>query len=46
MLRELRAVSQSDLDTLYDQNLNGWLPLTKQIDYGPDVLGSLSSLQA
>ena len=44
MLRALRAVSPSDLETLNHQNLKGWLPLTKRIDYGPDVLGSLSRL--
>jgi hypothetical protein len=44
MLRALRAVSPSDLDTLTHQNLKGWLPLTKRIEYGPDVLGSLSRL--
>jgi hypothetical protein len=44
MLRALRAVSPSDLETLNHQNLKGWLPLTKRIEYGPDVLGSLSRL--
>jgi hypothetical protein len=44
MLRALRAVSPSDLETLNHQNLKGWLPLIKRIDYGPDVLGSLSRL--
>jgi|ERR1035438_2934780 hypothetical protein len=44
MLRALRAVSPGDLETLNHQNLKGWLPLTKRIDYGPDVLGSLSRL--
>lgn len=44
MLRALRAVSPSDLETLNHQNLKGWIPLTKRIDYGPDVLGSLSRL--
>ena len=41
MLRALRAVSPSDLETLNHQNLKGWLPLTKRIEYGPDVLGRL-----
>jgi hypothetical protein len=44
MLRALRAVSPSDLEVLNHQNLKGWLPLTRRIDYGPDVLGSLSRL--
>src|ERR1700722_18714815 len=44
MLRALRAVSPSDLETLNHQNLKGWLPLTKRVEYGPDVLGSLSRL--
>jgi len=46
MLRALRAVSPSDLETLNHQNLKGWFPLTKRIDYGPDVLGSLSRLSS
>jgi hypothetical protein len=44
MVRALRAVSPSDFETLNHQNLKGWLPLTKRIEYGPDVLGSLSRL--
>jgi hypothetical protein len=44
MLRALRAVSPSDLETLNHQNLKGWLPLTKRIEYAPDILGSLSRL--
>lgn len=44
MLRALRAVNPSDLETLNHQNLKGWLPLTKPIDYGSDELCSLSRL--
>jgi len=44
MLRALRAVSPNDLKTLDHENLKGWLPLTKRIEYHPDVLGSLSRL--
>jgi hypothetical protein len=44
MLRVLRSVSPSDLKTLDHENLKNWAPLTKRIEYGPDVLGSLSRL--
>ena len=44
MLRALRIVSPSDLKNLNHEYLKGWLPLTKRIDYAPDVLGSLSRL--
>ena len=44
MLRALRAVSPADLKTLNHENLKGWLPLTKRIEYKPDILGSLSRL--
>jgi hypothetical protein len=44
MLRALRAISPSDLKTLDHEYLKGWLPLTKRIEYHPDVLGSLSRL--
>ena len=44
MLRALRAVSPGDLKTLNHENLKGWLPLTKRIEYKPDILGSLSRL--
>jgi len=44
MLRALRVVSPSDLRTLAHENLKGWLPVTKRIEYQPDVLGSLSRL--
>ena len=44
MLRALRAVSPSDLKTLDHEYLKGWTPLTKRIEYPPDVLGSLSRL--
>jgi hypothetical protein len=44
MLRTLRAISPSDLQTLNHENLKGWLPLTKRIDYSPDILGTLSRL--
>jgi len=44
MLRALRAISPSDLKNLNHDYLKGWLPLTKRIEYAPDVLGSLSRL--
>ena len=44
MLRALRAISPTDLQNLNHDYLKGWLPLTRQIDYGPEVLGSLSRL--
>jgi hypothetical protein len=44
MLRALRAVSPSDLKTLNHENLKGWLPLTKRIEYAPEVLSSVSRL--
>jgi hypothetical protein len=44
MLRALRAISPSDLKTLNHENLKGWLPLTKRIEYTPEILGSLSRL--
>ena len=44
MLRALRAISPSDLKTLDHENLKGWLPLTKRIEYSPDILGRLSRL--
>lgn len=44
MLRALRAVSPSDLKTLNHENLKGWSPLTKRIEYAPEILGSLSRL--
>jgi hypothetical protein len=44
MLRALRAISPSDLKTLNHENLKGWLPLTKRIEYPPEVISSLSRL--
>ena len=44
MLRALRTVSPSDLKTLTHKNLKGWLPLTKRIEYGPEILSSLARL--
>jgi hypothetical protein len=44
MLRALRAISPTDLRNLTHDYLKGWLPLTRQIEYGPEVLGSLSRL--
>jgi hypothetical protein len=44
MLRALRAISPSDLRDLNHENLKGWLPLTKRIEYSPDILGSMSRL--
>lgn len=44
MLRALRTVSPSDLRTLDHEYLKNWTPLTKRIEYGLDVLGSLSRL--
>jgi hypothetical protein len=44
MLRALRAISPTDLRNLNHDYLKSWLPLTRQIEYGPDVLGSLSRL--
>jgi hypothetical protein len=44
MLRALRAIGPSDLRNLNHDYLKGWLPLTKRIEYAPDVLGSLSRL--
>src|ERR1700694_375014 len=44
MLRTLRDISPSDLQTLKNENLTGWLPLTKRIEYAPEILSSLSRL--
>jgi hypothetical protein len=44
MLRAFRVISPSDLKNLNHDYLKGWLPLTKRIEYAPDVLGSLSRL--
>lgn len=44
MVRTLRDISPSDLQTLKNENLKGWLPLTKRIEYGPEILSSLSRL--
>ena len=44
MLRALRTLSPTDIKTLHHENLKNWLPLTKRIEYGAEVLGSLSRL--
>jgi len=44
MIRALRNLSPSDIKNLDHQYLKNWLPLTRRIDYGADVLGSLSRL--
>jgi len=43
-IRVLRDLSLKDLETLNHNYLKGWLPLTRDIDYAPDVLSSLSRL--
>lgn len=44
MIRALRDLSPSDIKNLDHEYLKNWLPLTKRIEYGADVLGSLSRL--
>jgi hypothetical protein len=44
MLRALRAMSSTDVKNLNHEYLRGWLPLTRHIEYPPEVLASLSSL--
>lgn len=44
MIRALRSLSPSDIKNLDHEYLKNWVPLTKRIDYGADVLGSLSRL--
>ena len=43
-VRILRDLSVKDLETLNHDNLKGWLPATRRIEYAPDVLSSLSRL--
>ena len=44
MVRTLRNLSPGDIQTLDHEYLKNWLPLTKRVDYGPNVLGSLARL--
>jgi hypothetical protein len=44
MTRALRNLSPSDIKTLNHENLKGWRPLTSEIQYSADILGSLSRL--
>lgn len=44
MIRALRNLSPSDIKNLDHKNLKGWIPLTKRIEYGEDLQGSLSRL--
>jgi hypothetical protein len=44
MIRALRNLSPSDIKTLDHRDLKGWRPLTNQIEYPANVLGSLSRL--
>ena len=44
MIRALRNLSPSDIKNLDHEYLKNWFPLTKRIEYGADVLGSLSRL--
>lgn len=46
LIRALRDLSPSDIVTLNHQNLKGWAPVTKRIEYPSDVLSSLSRLAA
>lgn len=43
-IRALRDLSAKDPQILGDGNLKGWGPLTKRIEYGPEILSSLSRL--
>lgn len=43
-IRILRDLSVVDLETLNHGNLKGWLPAVRKMEYGPDVLSSLSRL--
>ena len=43
-IRILRDLSVKDLETLNHNNLKGWTPITRKIEYGPEVLSSLSRL--
>jgi hypothetical protein len=43
-IRALRDLSVKDIETLSDEKLKGWNPLTKRIEYGPEILSSLSRL--
>ncbi|HEX3940107.1 MAG TPA: hypothetical protein VHX11_01330 [Acidobacteriaceae bacterium] len=44
MIRALRNLSPSDIKNLDHEYLKNWFPLTKRIEYGADVLGSLARL--
>lgn len=44
MLRALRDLSPSDIWLLSDWRLKGWIPLTRMIEYSPDVLSGLHRL--
>lgn len=44
MVRVLRAMSSADVKNLNHEYLNGWPPMTRRIDYAPEVLASLSRL--
>lgn len=43
-IRILRDLSVKDLETLNHSNLKGWFPVTHRIEYGPEMLSSLSRL--
>jgi len=43
-IRILRDLSADDLKTLNHDNLKGWLPTIHRMEYGPEVLSSLSRL--
>jgi hypothetical protein len=38
MVRVLRAMSPTDVKNLNHEYLKGWVPLTRRIDYAPEVL--------
>jgi hypothetical protein len=44
MHRTLRDLSPSDIKNLDHEYLKNWVPLTRRIEYGADVLGSLGRL--
>jgi hypothetical protein len=43
-IRALRDLSAKDLETLNDERLKGWAPLTKRTEYAEEILSSLSRL--
>jgi hypothetical protein len=46
MLRALRDLTPGDIRVLGDWRLKGWVPITRRIAYGPDVLTALHRLSS